>query len=362
MGIWQWNFSTDKVYWNDLQFQLMGMAPDDALTPERITQFVHPDDRDEVMQFISRLAMQKSSMTEIPFEYEFRVVHANQETRWLATRGALRTENTKPVEMLGITFDITTQKEQEQAIRNFNAELEQRVQQRTIELERSNTELDQFVYVASHDLRAPLRAIQQLSEWLVEDLGDKLPTSAQKHVDRITNRVQRMERMLDDLLIYSRTYKHDAMTVESVHIGALARKIFDTVAPPDGAKLTVPDSLPTIQTVRTPLELVLRNLISNAIKHHHRDEIQIEITAELQGHMVEIRVSDDGPGIAQEYHERVFGLFQTLQPRDQVEGSGMGLAIIRKAVTEQGGAIRVQSAEGEGTTFIFTWPLLQDFT
>jgi signal transduction histidine kinase len=133
--------------------------------------------------------------------------------------------------------------------------------------------------------------------------------------------------------------------------------IWDYLAPPAGFVLACPDPMPTLLTPRAPLEQVLRNLIGNAIKHHDRAHARIEVSARACGDCIEFRISDDGPGVPPEFHERIFQMFQTLKPRDQMEGSGMGLAIVRKAVEAAGGSVRVQSAHPErGTTFLFTWP------
>ena len=362
MGIWYWNLNDDLLTWSDLQYALLGLAPDEPMTMERFYTLVHPDDRPQVQALFRQIQDAIPESGEASFEHEYRVVYPDGQVRWLSTRGALSCRNDQSTELLGVTFDITTHKEQAEEIRSFNTILEQRVQRRTAELEHSNQKLDQFAYVASHDLKAPLRAIQQLSNWLVEDLGDGLPAAAQKHVNRILNRVSRMERMLDDLLLYSRINRQGAVAAEIVDMQALINSVLETVVPPAGVTVTIADEPPTVFTVRTPLEMVLRNLIGNAIKHHNKAEVQITIAVQRLETQIEVMVTDDGPGIDQDYHERIFGLFQTLQPRDQIEGSGMGLAIVRRIVQEYDGAITVESAEGKGATFRFTWPIYDEAT
>jgi PAS domain S-box-containing protein len=244
----------------------------------------------------------------------------------------------------------------EAQLRQLNETLEERVRERTAELERSNRELDRFAYVASHDLKAPLRAIDNLSTWLDQDVHDLLPPTSQEHLNKLRGRVLRMERLLDDLLAYSRAGRVQH-TPQRVETGALVRAIFDLQAPPPDFQLTVEEPMPVLFTQRVPLETVLRNLIGNAIKHHQRPDGHIRVGAEQQDGLVKFHVCDDGPGIAPEYHERIFELFQTLQPRDQLEASGMGLAIVKKTVESAGGQIGIQSHEGEGTCFMFTWPV-----
>jgi signal transduction histidine kinase len=135
------------------------------------------------------------------------------------------------------------------------------------------------------------------------------------------------------------------------------RSIFELQSPPPDFQLTVQEPMPVLYTQRVPLEAVLRNLIGNAIKHHKRPSGHVWVSARQGEGEVEFDVCDDGPGIAPEYHERIFELFQTLQPRDQLEASGMGLAIVKKTVESAGGRVSVRSAEGEGTCFTFTWPV-----
>ena len=244
-------------------------------------------------------------------------------------------------------------------LRQLNETLEERVRERTAELERSNRELDRFAYVASHDLKAPLRAIDNLSTWLEQDVYELLPPASREHLNKLRGRVQRMERLLDDLLAYSRAGRVQHK-LEQVETGALVRAIFELQSPPPEFQLTVEDPMPILYAQRVPLETVLRNLIGNAIKHRRQPNGHVWVSAHLRDGLVEFRVCDDGPGIAPEYHERIFELFQTLQPRDQLEASGMGLAIVKKTVESAGGHVSVRSAEGEGTCFLFTWPAAGD--
>lgn len=237
----------------------------------------------------------------------------------------------------------------------FRSVLEERVVERTAELERSNRELDHFAYVASHDLKAPLRAIDNLSKWIESDAAALLPPDSQEHLAKLRGRVHRMERLLDDLLAYSRAGRVQHAP-ESVVTGDLVRSVFDLLAPPSEFRLEISEPLPTLMTQRVPLETVLRNLMGNAIKHHQRQDGCIRVTAKDMLNWVEFSVGDDGPGIAAAFHERIFELFQTLQPRDHVEGSGMGLAIVKKTVESMGGSIGVDSAAGKGAVFRFTWP------
>jgi signal transduction histidine kinase len=242
-------------------------------------------------------------------------------------------------------------------LQEFNSALEQRVIERTAELERSNRELDQFAYVASHDLKAPLRAISHLANWVSEDAHAVLPAASQEHLAKLHRRIQRMEQLLDDLLAYSRAGRME-YSPERVDAAALVKDIIETLSPPPGFTFTVYEPMPTFVTVRVPLETILRNLMANAVKHHDRTDGQVRVSTQDQGDVIQFDVSDDGPGIAPEFHQRIFEMFKTLHPRDRVEGSGVGLAIVKKTVESQGGMVQVMSSVGEGATFRFTWPVM----
>jgi signal transduction histidine kinase len=248
-------------------------------------------------------------------------------------------------------------KQAEEALRQLNATLEQRVDERTVELERSNRELDQFAYVASHDLKAPLRGIGQLADWISEDASEVLPASSKEHLAKLHGRVGRMDTLLNDLLAYSRAGRR-RHTPEEVDCKTFIHNVVDILTPPPGFVIHVPDTLPVVTVERIPLESVFRNIIGNAIKHHHRPaEGRVEIRAQIHDKFVEFVVSDNGPGIEPRFHQRIFEIFHTLQPRDQVEGSGIGLAMVKKLVESRGGTIAVQSDVGQGATFRFTWPV-----
>jgi len=260
-----------------------------------------------------------------------------------------------------VAEEITERKRQERQLQELNATLERRVAERTQELEqknqeleRSNRELDKFAYVASHDLKSPLRAIDNLAQWIKEDAGALLPEPSQEHLVKLQGRVRRMEKLLDDLLVYSRVGRLQ-YAPEMVDLKALLQNLIALLQPSADFTITVAEPLPTLRTQRVPLETVLRNLLDNAIKHHHRTDGHVHLAAYDQGDWIEFVITDDGPGIDPQFHIRIFEVFQTLQPRDKVEGSGMGLAIVKKSIENQGGTITVESAPGAGATFRFTW-------
>jgi len=161
--------------------------------------------------------------------------------------------------------------------------------------------------------------------------------------------------LLDDLLVYSRAgrIQHQPEKIDPV---ALVQNVVGVLAPPPDFVITVDSAVAALRAPRIALELILRNLIDNAIKHHHRSDGRIHVRITGREQQIEFAIHDDGPGIEPQYHTRIFEMFQTLQPRDQTEGSGMGLAIVKKLVESHGGVITVESTPGQGTTFCFTWP------
>ena len=225
----------------------------------------------------------------------------------------------------------------------------------TKKLQASNEELDKFAYVASHDLKSPLRGIDQLATWITEDLGDSLHSDTKDHLRLMRSRIGRMEQLLDDLLNYSRIGRYVDQIV-TVNTRDLVRAVFERNENAKEIAIHIAEDLPILRTHKVALELVLHNLIDNAIKHHDKPHGRIDVAARPTADGFEFTVKDDGPGILLEHHERVFGMFQTLKPRDEVEGSGIGLALVKKTVESVGGAVTLESDGQHGCTVRFTWP------
>jgi PAS domain S-box-containing protein len=222
-------------------------------------------------------------------------------------------------------------------------------------LEVTNRELDQFAYVASHDLKAPLRGIANLSTWIEEDLEGAINDEVREHLDLLRGRVHRMEGLIDGILQYSRAGRVKEKP-EEVDTCELVEDALDLLALPDSVRVEVQPEMPTLVTERLPLQQVFLNLISNAAKYNDAEHPRIEVGWEDAGEEYQFRVSDNGPGIDPEYHDRIFGIFQTLEARDKVEGTGIGLSLVKKLVESRGGRVWVESQVGEGATFRLLWP------
>ena len=307
---------------------------------------VHPDD---LAHCLAR--WRKTIATERGYELECRLKRASDSTyRWHVVRVfPLRNPKGEVANWVGTATDIEEQKQ-------ARKELERRVAERTAELIQANEELDNFAYVASHDLKAPLRAIHNSAIWIEEDLEEHLTGETREHLSVLRGRVKRMEKLLDDLLEYARIGRpKDNRYGELIKGDVLIHDMLALLSV-EGFTVEVSPYFANIEVHRLPLQQILMNLISNGIKHHHKKTGTITVTVEDDGDFYAFAVKDDGPGIDAQFHDQIFEMFRTLRPRDQVEGSGMGLAMVRKHVEKFGGKVRLESAEGQGSTFRFTWP------
>lgn len=250
-----------------------------------------------------------------------------------------------------IMRDISERKRAEQQL----AEAADALAEKASELERTNRELDQFAYVTSHDLKAPLRAIANLSQWIEEDLEGQLEGETQRQMELLRGRVHRMEALIDGILQYSRVGRLDA-EIEQVNTADLVEEVIDSLQPPPAFQIHVDPKMPSLDTPRVALQQVFTNLISNALKYHDRDEGLIKVSVEDAGSFFAFTVQDDGPGIDPAYHDKIFMIFQTLDAKDKKESTGIGLTIVKKIIEDQGGTITVRSAAGQGSEFQFLWP------
>lgn len=223
------------------------------------------------------------------------------------------------------------------------------------EIESANEELKNFAYVVSHDLKAPLRAISSLADWLSTDYADKFDDEGREHMRLLINRVRRMDGLIDGILLYSRVGRVKE-TLVAVDLNRLVEEVLDMLAPPANITVSIDNPMPTVMTEPTRIQQVFQNLLSNAIKYMDKPEGRIRIACSEEGRQWKFSVTDNGPGIQRQHFERIFKLFQTLAPRDRVESTGVGLALVKKIVEMYGGQVWVESTVGEGSTFFFTLP------
>jgi len=284
--------------------------------------------------------------------YLFALIGRAQEVRRLVAQRTLELSRSNTA----LNTEIVERRRAERALQVLNVTLEHRVARRTAESERRARDVEQFAYVASHDLKAPLRAIANLAEWLKEDLKGKLTAETQEQLDLMRDRVARMSALIEGLLEYSRIGRTIG-SVEDVDAGALVAETVDSIAPPEGFRVEIAPGMPHLITDRLHLGQVFANLIGNAVHHHDRPQGLIRVSGTALGERCELCVEDDGPGIPAEYRDKVFMMFQTLTVKDFGSNTGIGLALVKKLVEEHGGSIRLECGEDRGCRFIFTWPM-----
>jgi PAS domain S-box-containing protein len=339
VGLARFDYATNLVSLSPEAAALYGFAPDvSVVTREQIHETFHPDERAKLEAIIAQVL---DPAGEGWFADDHQVVWPNGEVRCLSVRKKVYFDRSgavhRPSHAILAAIDITDRQQTQSA------------------LEERNRELDRFVYVVSHDLKAPLRAVANLSQWIEEDLQGSLSVANQQQMQLLRNRVYRMEATIDGLLEYARIGSVEAAS-EPVSVAQLVRESIDSIAPPPIFKIAIAQNLPTIYTSRLLLSQVFANTIGNGIKHHDRADGSLHIGIAERGEFYEFAIADDGPGIPPEYHERIFTIFQAVNPQKRTDSTGIGLAIVKKIVEAQGGAIWLESQVGKGTTFYFTWP------
>ncbi|MFV7234338.1 PAS domain S-box protein [Flavobacterium sp. ZB4R12] len=252
-------------------------------------------------------------------------------------------EKGKPYQYVAISSNITKQKLAQENLNNALANLEKK-----------NKELDQYAYIVSHDLKAPLRAINNLSEWIVEDMPE-MPDAVSANFELLRGRIQRMENLINGVLEYSRIGRTE-IEKETTDLKKMLNQIIDFVVPIEGFEISIADNMPIIETEKILLQQVFSNLISNSVKYNDKPIGKIECLYESLPDFHQFTVKDNGSGIAEEYHKKVFEVFQTIEARDKKESTGIGLSIVKKIIEEKGGSISIESENDNGTSFVFTLP------
>lgn len=248
----------------------------------------------------------------------------------------------KPYQYVAISFDITEKKLAEVNLTDA-----------LIDLEKNNKELDQFAYVVSHDLKAPLRAINNLAEWIVEDMPE-MPDDVRKNLSLLRGRILRMENLINGVLDYSRIGR-TKIEKESIDLNELVGHIVESLIPVENYKVTV-SNLPVVFNAKILLYQVFSNLFSNAVKYNDKEQGIIDCSYTDTEDFHQFTIADNGPGIEPEYRDKVFGVFQTIQARDKKESTGIGLSIVKKIIDEGGGSIHIETNNNGGASFVFTVP------
>lgn len=354
IGLWDWDLMTNDVVFSPVWKSQLGYTDEEISNRfEEWQTRVHPDDLQPTLQKLQSYLAHPVGRHEV----EHRMRHKDGSYRWIrALADLLRDASGKPIRMLGCHIDITESRAAADALAQVNADLERRVADRTVELQAANSELESFSYSVSHDLRAPLRAMDGFAQAVVEDFSPQLPAEAQRKLQVIRESAQQMGRLIDDLLAFSRLGRHP-LDRQRVEVGPLVRDCLNSLADECRSRkvrLEVGD-LPACEGDRALLRQVWLNLLSNALKYTRRcDEAIVQLGARTEGSETVYFVRDNGCGFDMRYAGKLFGVFQRLHRADDYEGTGVGLAIVQRIVHRHGGRVWAEAAVGRGATFQFT--------
>ncbi len=356
MGVWDWNIPKNELVWDDRMYELYGVNREDFTGAfETWLNCIHPEDR-----AYSNEISEQAQRGERDYDTEFRVVWPDKSVHYLKAYGHfVRDGEGNPVRMTGINYDITSWKRAEEKIRQLNQELEQRVHDRTAQLKTINRELEAFSYSVSHDLRTPLRHISGFLELLQQKTDGFLDGNNRHYMTSILKSVDRMNQMINDLLSFSRMGRNE-MTRKKVEMEELVRDVIRESKPEiqDRPVNWQIGTLPTVTGDSAMLRLVLVNLISNALKFTRvRRQAKIEIgSLNEPDNEIVIFVRDNGVGFDSTYADKLFGVFQRLHRSDEFEGTGIGLANVRRIIHRHGGRTWAEGAPDRGATFYFSLP------
>ncbi|OAN46702.1 hypothetical protein A6A04_06270 [Paramagnetospirillum marisnigri] len=344
LGIAERSLRSGQSLWSDEFHAILGLTPGEVQPSMSLfLDCVHPSDRAEVEAALELVAKEGRRL-----ERNFRIIRPDGDIRIINGRAEVEVDAAgTPIRLDSIIQDVTERKR-----------LEDELDGLIRELWRSNEELEQFAYVASHDLRQPLRVVGSYVSLLEEELQGNLNGDAQEYMGFVRDGVRRMDRLINDLLTYSRVGRiatDQQVSLEQALASATADLQFEIEE--SGARVRADGELPVVMGDQSEMERLFLNLIGNAVKYRSPERPpEIVVACHDLEDAWRISVTDNGIGIPVEHAERVFGIFQRLHARDEFEGTGVGLAIVKKIVERHGGGIRVETDRAEGTCVTFTWP------
>jgi PAS domain S-box-containing protein len=354
-AIWDWDLPSKSILWGTGYYTMFGYGVDGPQAFDLWKERIHPDDIQRVTNSLEQALYGLGDPGAEKWQCEFRFRRADGSYAHVIDMGlVLRNEAGDATRMVGAMNDISHRKEYEASLQALNEQLEMNVE----ELAKSNHELEQFAYIASHDLQEPLRMVSSFLEQLRKKYDNELDDRAQTYIHYAVDGAARMRQIILDLLDFSRVGKFtDPPTpVSLAQVVGEATLLLGEQVKESQARIRH-EGLPVVQGHKSALVQIMQNLLGNAIKYARKETPpQIEVRAAEEKDQWAISVSDNGIGIDPAYTEKVFLLFQKLHRREEYPGTGMGLAIVKKNVELMGGKVWVESNLGQGATFIFTLP------
>jgi PAS domain S-box-containing protein len=342
-GLWDYYVQEKKIYYSPRWFTMLGYEAN-AFPHSYDTwkNLIHPQDIDAAEEAI-RCFMFNGEDTYVS---EFRMLSASGNWRWILARGKVvaRDKEGKVLRTVGTHTDISERKHVEEQLKILVTGLEQ-----------ANNELEDFAYIISHDLKAPLRGISSLVSWIIEDYSERMDKRGHEYLDKLLKRTQRMHHLIEGILQYSRVGR-GKIKQQLVNTSTLVDEVTESLSIPEYIEVIVHDSLPVVTYDKTLLQQVFQNLIGNALKYMGKPEGKINVFAAEDGEFYRFTVSDTGVGIEEKHFQRIFKTFQSLNPKKNSDSTGIGLSLVKKIITRNGGSIWLQSRLGEGSTFFFTIP------
>jgi PAS domain S-box-containing protein len=362
------NFTYDWEYWRSPDGKLLYISPScERITgycaeeflakPDLMDAIVHPDDHFLFEQHT--FLVQHSGTEQKVHEVDFRILRRDGEIRWIAHAcQIIRRSDGTSLGRRATNRDITERKQAEEEVRKLNVELEQRVRDRTVQLEATNKELEAFSYSVSHDLRAPLRAIDGFSRLMLEDYAEKLDDEGKRYLGVIRDNTHKMGQLIDDLLTLSRLGRKE-INVSNIDMARLAKAVFNETkldAPERKVKCTI-KKLPDACGDQAMIRQVFANLLSNAIKFTKPTDVAIIEIGCSNGENENVYcVKDNGVGFDMQYADKLFGVFQRLHSSEEFEGTGVGLALVQRIIFRHGGRVWAEGKVNGGACFYFTLP------
>lgn len=350
-GWWDWQLREENIHTSEKFWKTLGIETQEKKHHSSDWQkLIHPDDLKSAIDYLHKYSRKRSSN---PYRQELRYKHSKG--HWITVMCTIKIlewdKKDMPLRVLGVHYDISLIKDNVVELKKNNQKLIS-----------SNDALEKFAHITSHDLKAPLRGIINICHFMKEDLEAFFNSNisgkneVKDHLDRLGDQAKKMESLIRGILDYS---KIDTMEfiIEEVNINQLLEALCDEQFTVFGRKFEYQNNLPIIKTDKIRLGQVFSNLISNAFKYHDNiQEAKVEIKFQENEEEYLFCIKDNGPGIEEKFHKKIFDMFQTLQSKDSFNSTGVGLTLVKRIISRVGGRIWVESSMGEGCRFFFEWP------